>query len=132
MRTIKFRAISECRGEHWVYGDLRHYNRNPHTEKWTIHDPATGIETDIDPNTVGQFTGLHDKNGTEIYEGDICKHIRGKVRSIDGRWIENVAFLEVKYKQGEFSIANYSLCMENFEVIGNVHDNPELLEGGAQ
>ena len=46
MRQIKFRALSMCKGERWVYGDLRHYARNPHTEKWTIHDPTTGLETD--------------------------------------------------------------------------------------
>ena len=56
MRTIKFRAKSLCKGEDWVYGDLVHYNRNPHTEKWTIHEPDTGIGTDIDETTIGQYT----------------------------------------------------------------------------
>ncbi len=142
MRTIKFRALSMCKGERWVYGDLRHYNRNPHTEKWTVHVPETGLETDIDEVTIGQFTGLLDKNGKEIYEGDIFT-ISGKyaklVKYIDA-WgafcvanidtLANPAFAkwpdECNYQQP--SPKWWSDFKDEIEVIGNIHDNPEFLK----
>lgn len=137
MRTIKFRALSMCKGERWVYGDLRHYNRNPHTEKWTIHVPETGLETDVDEVTVGQFTGLRDKNGKEIYEGDFVyvddltsiytTPYKGFVEQYRGKWC--VCHYDKIFK----SDFHQSLFFDDFagwktEVIGNIHDNPELLE----
>lgn len=71
MREILYRAISMAKGEHWLYGHPRHYARNPHTEKWTIYDPATGIETDIDEETLGQYTGRTDVDDDKIFEGDV-------------------------------------------------------------
>lgn len=131
-REIKFRAHSMCRGEQWVYGDLRHYARNPRTEKWTVHDPATGIETDIDETTIGQFTGLYDKNGKEIYENDI-------VRIYDGDY-EEYSDKQVKFAHGVFGVDNWTKrilttlsffmgCDSEYsiEVIGNIHDNKDLL-----
>ena len=119
-REIKFRALSMCKGDEWVYGDLCHYARNPHTEKWTIHDPSTGLETDIDETTIGQFTGLYDKNGMRIYEGDIlsigedmyvCEFVDGGFEFRDKR--DNLLIVK--------SIVHHT------EVIGNIHDNKDLL-----
>ena len=129
-----------CKGERWMYGDLRHYARNPHTEKWTIHDPATGLETDIDEMTIGQYTGLHDINGKEIYEGDIVSMKRtpdGRRMSVMSRHLvtcSNVA--DWCFSSLAFEVcASYSMCgfdekysifNHRVEVIGNIHDNPEL------
>ena len=128
MREIKFRAISVCKGEHWLYGDLRHYNRNPHTEKWTIHDPNTGIETDIDEATIGQFTGLRDINGKDIYEGDI----------LDVNYADEDSYLEVRFVRGVFAFLWNGDLDDEFpcnapthewaKVIGNIYDDPKLLK----
>lgn len=80
---------------------------------------------EVDSATVGQFTGLTDKDGKKIFEGDICK--------VDGL-IYKVAF---NYAEWRFEIisskvycypAFYSHCGGDCEIIGNIHDNPELLE----
>ena len=134
MRDILYRAISLCRGEGWVYGQPRHYARDPHREKWTIYDPATGIETDIDENTLDQYTGLTDKKGNKIFEGDIATLIsrnplnygitvNAKFLFVDGSFI--VYLLERECLVPEFPIRDISKDTE-ITVIGNIHDNPEL------
>lgn len=132
-REIKFRAISLCKGEHWLYGDIRHYAHNPHTEKWTIHDPATGTETDIDETTVGQFTGLYDENGKEIYEGDIIEatsilggSIGRKMKCSVDYYNDFACFIFVASDRRRFICTSISDIV--VEVIGNIYDNPELLK----
>lgn len=148
MREIKFRALSMCKGEHWLYGDIRHYAHNPHTEKWTIHDPAIGIETDIDETTIGQFTGLKDKNDKEIYEGDIIYSEfpdGSKTNCLLGWDEENSCFGlmdEYNYRSKlegydfpKFENAifyNFRKHSKKFEVIGNIYDNPDLLKDNGE
>lgn len=127
MRTIKFRGKDF--ENKWVYGDLIHKRHDPNTPM--IQDEK-GLGSDVSPDTVGQFTGLLDKNGKEIYEGDIigCHHPE----------IKHLIFYNEK--QGRFMAALngdiendfIGVCgiddrrwMASKEVIGNIHDNPELL-----
>ena len=115
MREIKLRGKSLDNGE-WVYGDLHIRTPFPH-----IHSEIDYGKIDIDPHTVGQFTGLHDKNGKEIYEGDIVRYDMG-------------GECEVSYCIGG-GFAGFDLSpafhnehqLTDVEVIGNIHDNPELL-----
>lgn len=78
---------------------------------------------EVDPETVGQFTGLTDKNGVKIFEGDIVLH-KGEC-----------GLIEYSYDYGMFEV-DFDYCFASFidisasncEVIGNIYDNPELLE----
>ena len=79
-------------------------------------------------NQIQQFTGLKDKNGKEIYEGDILR-----VRGYDN-WLDNIGFyynFEVKYnlsESGESDISGFYYIPKDREIIGNIFENPELLK----
>ena len=124
MREIKFRAKH---GKEWVYGDL-HLNsgKMPH-----IHpDPFTSKS--IAPDTVGQFTGLKDKNGKEIYEGDIIRSFDSNGDTILHCIVWEEARFVALYKGRNFSskcfLKQYWLDEFDKEVIGNIYDNPKLME----
>ena len=90
-----------------------------------------------------QFTGLHDKHGKEIFEGDIVRAIPernscGVVAAVNGVdtltriviWLEEEAAFGWKLLDGSVCQSGYSMCRQNepiFEIIGNIHENPELL-----
>ena len=80
-------------------------------------------------DTVGQYTGLKDKNGKRIFEGDIAKVLQGKDKDIAYVGFENGAFM-LYPKTGnvyERTLWSYWYNDWDVEVIGNIHDNPELL-----
>lgn len=122
-REILFRGKATGDGQ-WAYGDLRRDEYGTY-----IYDNRQG--TQVDPETVGEFTGLTDKNGTKVFEGDIVEFDvqSGKTRDVvvwsDGEY-NGVAGFRLK-SRALYSITSYN--RQYFEVVGNVCDNADLLEG---
>jgi uncharacterized phage protein (TIGR01671 family) len=130
MREILFRGKDTQTGK-WRYSMSISRQCYDDDEIYTCYIGA-GYNT-VDAKTVGQFTGLYDKNGTKIFEGDI---IAGAAH-----WLERMKNGVVAFKDGSFGLIWYrgnieqfnaftSMCNVEYEVIGNIHDNPELLKGG--
>ena len=140
MREIIFRGKRLDNGE-WVYGHIYTQVDLPDTieEEWYWYIKPIGSESwvsyRVDPYTVGQYTGLKDKNGKMIFEGDILGS------RYDSLYPDDVAIEVVKwfrngwYIQQENNLPD-ALCeygvLPYSEVIGNIHDNPELLKEDAQ
>ena len=147
MREIKFRgfhvnkngkAVVKVNGKDykgdWVYGDLQS-QALPLTSILT-YDICEGYGALIPviPETIGQYTGLHDKNGKEIYEGDIVRHIwqgrHGKISEITGevKW-RNGAFVVDNKKRYDWLLSLHVLSQSaTAEIIGSIFDNPEEIE----
>lgn len=129
MRTIKFRG--KTNGNEWVYGYYVYTYPNEHK---IFGKDRTSIE--VMPDSVGQFTGLLDKDGNEIFEGDII-HLKGKEYEEDWgivTWHENgYYYLDDTFGKrkkdcvkpiGDFFDA---ICdRTQITVNGNIHDNPKL------
>lgn len=139
-REILFRGKRVDNGE-WVEG---FYFTTPLTDGKTDSKPEDGwffltgktrhvisrnsCVYEVDPDTVGQFTGLTDKNGNRIFEGDILGGCNG---SINGHEWEQKPIL-IKFSEGRFNVPLWAAKGEwdsthYLVVIGNIHDNPELL-----
>ena len=129
MREILFRGKRLDNGA-WETGSLVIVRMDCHDAQYYIADKMTGYHTPVDHSTVGQYTGLKDKNGKRIFEGDVAKVLQGKDKDIAYVGFENGAFM-LYPKTGniyERTLWEYWYNDWDVEVIGNITDNPELLE----
>lgn len=136
-REILFRA--KCFGN-WRYGNYVHFVKKPTNSRCNINykDFIITNEDDgehyfpiSDLSSLGQYTGLKDKNGVKIFEGDIViigEKLKTKVVYYDGAFRMQSEFsptptdtTDMGYMMREFSV----------RIIGNIHDNPELMKGGS-
>ena len=126
MRKIKFRGQRVDNGE-WAYGHIRIITV-VQGKKYLMSD-WFGNDLEVKPESVGQFTGLTDKNGNEIYEGDIITF--DGITSFDKIIIGEVKYSEVRlrYEYGKNGVwyTLYAVTMPTPRIIGNIHDTPELL-----
>lgn len=157
MREILFRGKEKESGK-WIYGDLRHISDGHGGYILCIVDNTNGRNNDVTgvevvPKTVGQYTGLTDKNGVKIFEGDIIESVSRLVNSVgtptggtdisryiiewgEHKWVKKRFFCN----RGDYWKKNNVLPEDLYpytasrycEVIGNIYDNPELLEDGEK
>lgn len=132
MREILFRGKRKDNGE-WVYGSLLCH------KGFSIFDECFKNWVSVEGKTVGQYTGLTDNNGEKIFEGDVfehggstfCEPERFEVGYFDASFCHRNVTKQSKY-WNSFADGEFGLCGEWCTVIGNIHDNPELLEVNKQ
>ena len=126
MREILFRG--KCKTDNkWLYGFPYVTRKNAVKINWYCSEFGSMRTDEVDPETVGQYTGLTDKNGVKIFEGDI---VRAFTR------FSEIYVSPVAYHDGTFWFKNWSWTkflfkFEKIEIIGNIYDNSEILKNSS-
>ena len=148
MREIIFRGKRTDNGE-WVYGSLfvgfkKSYICPKAIAMYDFDDALCLVEfVEVDPSSVGQYTGLKDKHGNRIFEGDILRiakiadELGGYYRppldytvNVVVKWDLCAWMWETLCDDKRYITFPDAWCHYECEIIGNIHDNPEMLKGG--
>lgn len=136
MREILFRGKDSIT-KRWVYGALVQQQDDLLKEKafiisysnYQFGDFSEAVMHEVDPETVGQYTGFVDKKGKKIFEGDIVSIYNSKAFLFAVEW-NNQYVLKCTTNGVSDNILNVIESPEDVEVVGNIYDNPELIKDG--
>ena len=125
MREIKFRGKRIKNGE-WVYGSLVQWPNGAAAILASKNGYSAVWKQMVNPDTVGQYTGLKDRSGQDVYEGDLLRTSEGNIMIAE--WVGSgiVTRCLTPTYDGMMNTNRYAFPVS--EKIGNIHDNPELLE----
>lgn len=122
-REILFRGKRKDAPHQWIAGDLNHIDGNVYIFD---RDPNSDLNSpdwyEVNPETVGQFTGLLDKEGNKIFEGDIIRTMSGIAVVV---WLDAAFALESPGSEAVDWV--YSSVFKQSEILGNIHETPELI-----
>lgn len=118
MREIKFRL--------WLGGQFTYWGFvEPGSFAGLTSSNVESLTMDEMRERSEQFTGLHDKNGKEIYEGDVVRHPNGVHPVV---WDDSLASWQMRFSDYVPDQEEGSISYQDVQVIGNIHENPELLK----